>query len=406
MKTSQIFKSLIILAAGIITAGCTEKETPQIDFTLEKDKIEATAAGGQFIIEYYLENATAHENTPHATTEDDWVNNFEYSDKTISFSIDPNPDKEIRQTVVTVTYEGFEGERKITITQDADSDFILSTKNIDIPAEGGEFTVTYTLSGNVENSSVTASCPDSWITSIDCSSKGEIKFTASANKSAEKRIASINAKCGGNELTASFTVTQEGQDKPETSEFHIEIVDKTPIEVTYSVTPQDKEITYMSMTISKESFDKYGNEEEFFASEIKFHEMMAEVSGMTLEEYLNIKLRKGDCDNIKEEYLEPSTEYYAYAYGLDQNGNILSSLSKQIFKTTDLEHKDMTFDFEYTVTDMRADITVYPNLAEDWYFFSAMRTEGLDGNQDMTDVIEDYINYVIEYYKEVLYKKQ
>lgn len=397
MKTRLISK-LMLPALLLTVAGCEEPETPQTVLHLEKDVLEVTAAGGQYSVGYIVENPTSADIRPQAVAADDWVGGFTSDDMSITFDIEPNSEKEQRQTTITVTYEGYSGECVLTVTQDADGDFVLSTKNVDVPAEGGSFKVTYTLSGEAQDATVTASCPDSWISSIDCSAKGEISFTASPNGNTQERQATVVAKCASAGLEASFTVTQKGKGSASDSAFEIEIQKISPADVTYSVIPQDKEMSYMSMTISKSAFDKYGSEDEFFASELEFHKMMASAGGLSLEEYLGQKLMKGEQEYLKGEFLDPETEYYAYAYGMNTKGEKLTSITKTAFSTEALEYKDMTFEFKYTVEMTRVDVSVFPNLPEDWYFFSVMRTEGLGENPDMKVVIEDYLDYVIEYY--------
>lgn len=397
MKTRLISK-LMLPVLLLTVAGCEEPETPQTVLHLEKDILEVTAAGGQYSVGYNVENPTSADIRPQAVAADDWVGGFTSNDMSITFDIEPNGGKEQRQTTITVTYEGYSGECVLTVTQDADGDFVLSTKNVDVPAEGGSFKVTYTLSGEAQDATVTASCPDSWISSIDCSAKGEISFTAAPNGNTQERQATVVAKCASAGLEASFTVTQKGKESASGSGFEITVHEVSQADVIYSVTPQDKEMTYMSMTISKSAFDKYGSEDEFFASELEFHKMMATAGGMSLEEYLGQKLMKGEQKYLKGEFLDPDTEYYAYAYGMSTDGEKLTSISKTAFTTEELEQKDMTFEFEYTIEMTRVDAAAFPNLPEDWYFFSTMRTEGLGENPDMKVIIEDYLNYVIEYY--------
>lgn len=400
MKALTIIKSIAAFSAILYTlTGCTEPETvATTTFSLEKDKVEANALGGEYFIGYTVDNPKSSETIPLASTDVEWINEFSYDDSHISFNIDSNTEKESRQATVTVTYEGFNDKCTFTVNQSAGGDFILSTKNISVPAEGGEYNVQYSLSGDVQDASVSASCAESWISSIDCSTKGEISFSVASNGSLKERKAFIKVKCSKGNLEETISVTQSGNNESFDAPFEITIDEISPAEVIYSIIPKDPEMTYLSMVISKESFDKYNNEDDFLASEMEFYEMMAQASGLTLEEYLEQNLMQGEQKSISGTFLDPETAYYAYAYGVNSKGEKLSDIAKEEFTTAKLERKDMTFRFEYTAEISRVDVATFPSLLEDWYFFSAMRAEGLGENPDMEYIIEDYLSYVIEYY--------
>lgn len=400
MKTLSFKQSALPICATaiIMLSGCTGNDLPETELQLDGNMIEASSAGGQFTIGYTVDNPGQDNLFPTAAPEEDWVNNFTYDEQNIRFEVDANLEKQERQTTVVVTYEGFDGECTFTVRQSAAGDLVFSSDKIDVPAEGGSFSMTYTVPEDDGNITVTASCAESWISEIDCSVKGTVSFKVTANKNPEERTAKITAKSSTGTDEASFDVIQKGFNSASGSSFEITIDEIRPAEITYSVIPEDKSMTYLSMTIAKSTFDGYGSEDEFFASEMEFHEMLASAAGLSIEEYLDQILMKGDQKSLKGEYLDPDTEYYAYAYGLNNSGEKLTPISKTVFTTEKLEHKDMTFEFEYTLAAASVDVMVLPNLTEDWYFFSAMRTEGLGENPDMKFVIEDYLNYVIEYY--------
>lgn len=91
---------------------------------------------------------------------------------------------------------------------------------INIPAGGGEYSVTYKLENEIENGTVSAECPADWISDTDCSIKGTVTFTVSANDTEEER-STVLTICyeyeAGESVEDSINIIQEGTsgDEPE-----------------------------------------------------------------------------------------------------------------------------------------------------------------------------------------------
>ena len=91
---------------------------------------------------------------------------------------------------------------------------------INIPAGGGEYSVTYKLENETENGTVSAECPADWISDTDCSIKGTVTFTVSANDTEEER-STVLTICyeyeAGESVEDSINIIQGGTsgDEPE-----------------------------------------------------------------------------------------------------------------------------------------------------------------------------------------------
>lgn len=66
---------------------------------------------------------------------------------------------------------------------------ITAESDLTIAPEGGDYSVDYKISNEVDGGTVSASCPSSWITALDCSAAGTVKFSAQANEAEEERTA-------------------------------------------------------------------------------------------------------------------------------------------------------------------------------------------------------------------------
>lgn len=90
---------------------------------------------------------------------------------------------------------------------------------INIPG-GGAYSVTYKLENETENGTVSAECPADWISDTDCSMKGNVTFTVSANDTEEER-STVLTICyeyeAGKSVEDSINIIQESTsgDEPE-----------------------------------------------------------------------------------------------------------------------------------------------------------------------------------------------
>ena len=83
--------------------------------------------------------------------------------------------------------------------------YLLSERNVDVRAAGGEFAINYQVENPVSGVSVTATADAKWITIGDITSNS-IKYTVAENKAAQPRSATITVAYG--EQTATVSVNQ------------------------------------------------------------------------------------------------------------------------------------------------------------------------------------------------------
>lgn len=87
------------------------------------------------------------------------------------------------------------------------AEFSIVDTNVEVPAEGGEFSATYSLENPVLGEEIVPTCSDSWVSGFHTLKAYEITFTVEANTSVA-RTATVNVAYNGNSY--SFTISQKG----------------------------------------------------------------------------------------------------------------------------------------------------------------------------------------------------
>lgn len=112
--------------------------------------------------------------------------------------------------------------------------------------------------------------------------------------------------------------------------FSFEIADLTATSANVICTPSDDNAPYWFDVMSKSEFDAAAADAEQFMNEI-LNELieLGEAEGLSVEETLEILLSLGEDSWAPT--LTPSTEYVAYAFGVNYDGTITSTLQTQSF---------------------------------------------------------------------------
>lgn len=114
-------KSTYYLFAGLaaILYGCNPVEEPLPTLEITQDKVSVPAEGGQFTIDYVLENPQEGVLPTVKPAEGcDWVSDFVPSDGVISFTVVANENTEPRECKVTVSYPQVTPDSEFTIKQE------------------------------------------------------------------------------------------------------------------------------------------------------------------------------------------------------------------------------------------------------------------------------------------------
>ena len=196
------------------------------------------------------------------------------------------------------------------------------------------------------------------------------------------------------------------------SPFVISVTNITSTGATVSVTPSNDD-TYYFDVIEKKILDGYGGREALFAADYveDIKDYLDELNAI----YGNIFSLADFVSSGKDSYtygtepaLDPNTEYYAFAFGLSEKGEITSGLSKVEFKTLskggntsggDVTTSKNTFNVNVTdITATGATVVVTPSNY-DTYYFDVIEKEVYDMYTDKKEFAAEYIAEVKDFYE-------
>ena len=98
---------------------------------------------------------------------------------------------------------------------------ITTQGSMEIAAEGGDYSIGYTITDPAENGQLSAACPADWITGIDYGSEGTVAFSASANETGEERSATITISYtygDDGKIEDSIDLVQQAKEEPPVAE--------------------------------------------------------------------------------------------------------------------------------------------------------------------------------------------
>lgn len=277
------------------------------------------------------------------------------------------------------------------------SSLILNTDKLEIPAEGGEFRVTYRLESPVYDGVVSIENQPEWVKDVNTSVSGEITFVADANEELEYRNAELLVEYSGDAKGSVLNLSQLPKVIPPVFDITIELITQTTAK--YSVVPGDKDQTYVSMLVEKNYFDSYQSDEEYFQDDLKYIKEMAESFGVSLEEYLTNTLSRGDLLVKNMTGLLPGTEYYVYAYGMTVSGERTTDIYKEQFATVSVPKIDVTFTINSSLTGPLCDLSVIPSDKEQRYVIGMYASDGVSDADAAVKMYQQYILDMIAVYE-------
>ena len=147
-------------------------------------------------------------------------------------------------------------------------------------------------------------------------------------------------------------------------------------DVSLNIEPENKEMKYWYSLQLPEDMPE--TDEEILAADLDYLKYVADYYGMSLSELLSTELKAGDLE-WRYQGLEANTEYVLYMYGINIEGNALTSVNKLTFRTTKVMQLDCTFDIlpgdnitanSFSVTIIPSDDTVgyYYDVFPAWMY--------------------------------------
>ena len=235
---------------------------------------------------------------------------------------------------------------------------------VDVVAEGGVYSVGYTVENPITGIDVVGKTSVEWITSI-VAEEGVLKFSVAENGQPEERSAFISVKYP-NADDVRVEVRQAGF---EGVTFQMEISNKTTTTCTSKVVPSDSEVPYIIYMAELDYFYNMGitTAEELFIDDYNYFMSMVEQYNVEmLEEFLlmNQIAFKGESV-ISWTNMTPDKEYVLYAYAIDVNDEnndytLGSPIAHMMFSLSSSELSEVKFDVQIEVDGPKATYTIKP----------------------------------------------
>lgn len=231
---------------------------------------------------------------------------------------------------------------------------------LEVPFEGGEYRIGYTISNPQEGVSLQFNETPDWITATT-ENGNTIVITVSPNESGEGRVADISGYY--DECTFEIQVAQSR--KPD---FEIKVNDVTESTFSVTATPRDENLQYLFLYQELNEFNSYGGDEGYLEAALTYYNAVASKNGMTLNEYLDFILKKGESVN-ETENLVPGRTYIAGCVGYDYDNCCFSTgLNKIEINTVAVELDEMSFEYDVKVNGPVIDLNVVPSDTERYYY--------------------------------------
>lgn len=307
---------------------------------------------------------------------------------------------------------------------------VLTSTTIDdeisVPDEGGEYSITYTITNPADDGKIEAfisSGGEDWIDNVDSETMGVVKFTALQNVSDEIRTTSIKVSytyAGGEEQSFSVRITQEAAESsdnpdpddpddpddpevPSEAPFTITILGVTYSTAEILIEPDDYSMPYIVWVDIADKIEGV-SDDELFAIDMQIAESTASMLGMDLYGYISWITKNGEQNNTQSK-LDPDTEYAVWCYGIDNSGSYperTTDIAREMFTTEVLEitENGITLDVEVTDDTFSAVATPYTNdryYNLNWNSESVLQQEGFTEGTPAERCYQFELDYMTEY---------
>ena len=291
----------------------------------------------------------------------------------------------------------------------------LDKQSVEASAEGGEFTVNYTVENPVEGVTLAVTEDVVWIEDVTAED-GAISFVVAANDLEEAREATLNVEYTGAEAR-TIAVTQAAKSvvptpEPELASFTLEVSEITWNNAYISVTPSE-DVEYILGVMTKEAFAPYVEDPEtLVAARIaEWQETAEQYIDMGYDDpwqyYMGFEQRSGErtydvkYDDIYN--MDWDSEYVAYCFGMDEEGVQTGYVAVKEFRTTAPVPSDNTFTITIdAMTKSSVEFTVEPTTDEPYYVTIETVDVLAPYGPDKENSYEDLIKYLIPDYESTI----
>ena len=273
----------------------------------------------------------------------------------------------------------------------------LATQTLSVKAEGGDYTVRYSIANPVEGEELKFDYDAEWIESI-VAEAGNIKISVATNEGGERTAEVVVGYKSAESITLS--VKQEAA-APEAISVVIE--ELTGNSCITAVTPVDPEMYYVMYKSDLSYFldNNLLTAEALFDDDMFYFKRGAEYDGISLKKYMerNKVLFQGKT-RAAWPGIRPGEQSVIYAYGVKFNEaeddcEMITSIAWSMIEPPLAERRTIDFDVEYSVDGANVAFNISPKGYDGYYtmqIFGYNEEQYFDPNGEMSE--EEYADLV------------
>lgn len=182
------------------------------------------------------------------------------------------------------------------------------------------------------------------------------------------------------------------------ADFTLTVDGITQTECHFTVSPKDKEMTYVAMMSPSEQIAEFASDTELVQDDLLYFIDAANNSGKELGEWLAENLYKGDIDTTQDS-LRPGTDYTIYVYGMSMDGLPTTEVYKAEFRTQAVEQANAKFSLSIDeLTKTSCTVTATADPASTTFFLNIIDEEYYQSFGGDSNAFAAQVEYLVEYY--------
>lgn len=284
-------------------------------------------------------------------------------------------------------------------TVQPDPTLTLSQTEVAVPAEGGTFSVNYSITDPRDGAELSVDAPDAeWIGNIVVDDSC-ISFDVAGNETSSERTLTLYVSYPGIQPDAEITVVQAASDP---LPFTITVSDITETSAVLNVVPLDSDMYFACFNVDQDYLDENNltTDDAIFADDKLLIDTYLSY-GYSIEELV---YQGDELTNMLIGGLAPDTEQVVYAYGIDINTlEPLTEIVYERFKTLPVEKSDASFTFgEPEIDGPVVSVSITPEGYDGYWMLYALETSTIDPEVTLFDHCSGIWSGEMELWKDIL----
>ncbi|MBO7307388.1 MAG: hypothetical protein J6U59_05105, partial [Alistipes sp.] len=261
----------------------------------------------------------------------------------------------------------------------------LSHDVVEAEAEGGNYTLGYTVADAVEGATLSVTTEAQWVTNITVTGT-EISFEVAANEAEAERTATLVAEYPEAEAK-SFEIKQQGTaPEPVGEAFTIAVQEVHAASAITQVTPTDEQMYYVMYLEDATYFQNGGisTPEQLFEDDFAAFERNAVQNDMNLKEYmLQVNVAFQGVQRVKWNSVLPGKKSVLYVYGVQfaEDGASYEPITDVVWEVIEPEYaplQDVNFALDVEIDGAEVELSIVPENWEGYYVVKIV-----DANNDL-----------------------